>query len=60
MTKTPKMITVFLLSSAWALALIATAIFLKGNAIEEWVQAFLYLGALMVLLSQGRQLTCKR
>jgi len=60
MTKTLKPITVFLVSSAWALALIATSIFLKGNAAEEWVQAILYFAALLVLLSQGRQLTCKR
>jgi len=60
MTKTAKMITVSLVSSAWALALIASAIFLKGNVAEDWVQTVLYLGALLVLLSQGKQLTCKR
>jgi hypothetical protein len=53
-------ITVFLCSTAWGLALIASAIFLKGNPAEEWVQAALYLGALIVLLSQGHRLSCRR
>jgi hypothetical protein len=54
------MITVLLSSTAWALALIASAIFLKSNPAEEWIQAALYLGALMLVLFQGHRLSCRR
>ncbi len=47
-------------STAWALALIASAIILKGNPAKEWVQAALFIGALTVLLWQGHRLSCRR
>jgi len=52
-------ITIILWSTAWALALIASAIVLKGKPAKEWVQAALFIGALTVVLWQGHRLTCK-
>lgn len=60
MIRTARQTTVFLISGVWALALIASAIFLKGNPAKDWVQTALYLGALLVLLSQGKNLSCNR
>jgi len=54
------MITIILWSSAWALAMIASAIVLKGNPAKEWVQAVLFIGALTVVLWQGQRLSCRR
>jgi uncharacterized membrane protein YbhN (UPF0104 family) len=50
---------IILWSMAWALALIASAIVLKGNPAKEWIQAFLFIGALTIVLWQGHQLTCR-
>jgi hypothetical protein len=36
--------TIVLWSTAWALAIIASAIVLKGNPAKEWVQAVLFIG----------------
>ena len=47
-------------STAWALALIASAIVLKGNPAKDWVQAVLFIGALTVVLWQGHRLFCQR
>ena len=47
------MTTIVLWSTAWALALIASAILLKGNPAKEWVQAALFIGALTVSLWQS-------
>jgi len=55
-----KMTTVVLWSTAWAVALIASAILLKGNPAKEWVQAVLFIGALTVSLWQGQRLSCRR
>src|SRR6266849_5307480 len=44
------MTTIVLWSTAWALALIASAILLKGNPVKEWVQAALFIGCLTVSL----------
>ena len=52
--------TIVLWSAAWALALIASSILLKGNPIKEWVQAALFIGALTVSLWQGNRLSCRR
>ena len=54
------MTKIVLWSTAWALALIASAILLKGNPAKEWVQAVLFIGALTISLLQGRRLTCRR
>jgi hypothetical protein len=53
------MTTVFLSSLAWALALITSAIVLKGHPAEEWVQAALYIGALTVLMFHAHRLSCR-
>ena len=55
-----RMMTVILWSIAWALALIASAIFLKGNPAKDWVQAALFIGALSVWLWQSQRLSCRR
>ena len=52
--------TVVLWSAAWALALIASAIFLKGNPAKEWVQAALFIGALTLSLWEAHRLSCRR
>ena len=52
--------TIILWSTAWALALIGSAIVLKGNPAKEWVQAALFIGALTVSLWQGHRLSCRR
>jgi hypothetical protein len=54
------MTLVLLSSTAWALTLITSAIVLKGHPAEEWVQAALYIGALMVLMWHGHRLSCPR
>ena len=54
------MIRIVIWSTAWALALIASAILLKGNPAKEWVQAVLFIGALTISLWQGHRLTCRR
>jgi hypothetical protein len=54
------MATIVLLSTAWALALIASAILLRGSPAKEWVQAALFIGALTVSLWQGQRLSCRR
>jgi predicted membrane channel-forming protein YqfA (hemolysin III family) len=51
---------IVLWSTVWALALIASAIVLKQNPAKEWVQAFLFIVALTVVLWQGQQLSCRR
>lgn len=53
------LITIILWSTAWALALIASAIVLKGNPAKEWVQAALFIGVLTVSLWQGHRLSCR-
>jgi len=54
------LVSIILWSTVWALALIASAIVLKGNPAKEWVQAVLFIGALTVVLWQGQQLSCRR
>jgi hypothetical protein len=54
------MTAIVLWSTAWALALIASAILLKGNPAKDWVQAALFIGALTVSLWQGHRLSCRR
>lgn len=51
--------TIVLWSVAWATALIASAILLKGNPAKDWVQAALFIGALTVSLWQGHRLACR-
>jgi len=52
--------TIVLWSTAWALAIIASAIVLKGNPAKEWVQAVLFIGALTIVLWPGQRLSCRR
>jgi len=52
--------SIILWSIAWALTLIASAIFLKGNPAKEWIQAALFIAALTVSLWQGSRLSCRR
>jgi hypothetical protein len=60
MTNTARsMATIVLWSCAFAFALIASAILLKGNAAKDWVQAALFLSALTVSFWQGHRLSCR-
>jgi hypothetical protein len=52
--------TIVLWSTAWALALITSAVLLKGNPAKEWVQAAFFIVALTVSLWQGHRLSCGR
>jgi hypothetical protein len=54
------MLTIILWSTAWAMVLIASAIFLKGNPVKDWVQGALFIGALTLSLWQGHRLSCSR
>ena len=54
------LIRIILWSTVWDLALIASAVLLKRNPAKEWVQAFLFIGALTVVLWQGQHLSCRR
>jgi hypothetical protein len=62
MTNTaPRNLTAIVLwSTAWAVALIASAILLKGNPAKDWVQAVLFIVALTISLWQGQRLSCRR
>ena len=57
MTTTSKrqMPTLVLWAIVWALALIASAIFFKGNPIKDWVQSALFIGAITFWLWQYRR-----
>jgi isocitrate dehydrogenase kinase/phosphatase len=41
-----RLTTLILWAIAWAAAMIASAILLKGNPIKDWVQAVLFIGAM--------------
>ena len=41
-----RLTTLILWAIAWAGAMIASAILLKGNPIKDWVQAALFIGAM--------------
>ena len=40
---------------AWAAALIASAILLKGNPIKDWIQAVLFIAAMTFWVSQSQR-----
>jgi len=45
-TNTKRLTALILWAIAWAVAMIASAILLKGNPIKDWVQAVLFIGAM--------------
>jgi hypothetical protein len=57
MTNTSKKIaTLILWAIVWALALIASAALFKGNAVKDWIQSALFIGALTFWLWQSRRI----
>jgi hypothetical protein len=43
---TGRLTTLILWAIAWAVAMIASAILLKGNPVKDWIQAALFIGAM--------------
>jgi hypothetical protein len=50
-----KLITLILWAIAWAVALIASAILLKGNPIKDWVQSALFIAAMTFWVWQSQR-----
>jgi hypothetical protein len=55
-----QMTTLVLWATAWALALIASAILFKGNPLKDWIQAALFIGAMTFWLWQSQLLARHR
>jgi len=51
--------TLILWAIAWAAAMIATAFFLKGNAIKDWIQSALFIAAMTFWVWQSHRATRK-
>ena len=45
-TNSKRLTILILCAVAWAAAMIASAVLLKGNPIKDWVQAALFIGAM--------------
>lgn len=58
-SKNPRSWLVFW-SVVWAVAIIATAYFFKGNPAEYWIEAALIVGALTFVILRRRQPTSPR
>ena len=54
-TNTKRLTALILWAIAWAAALIASAILLKGNPIKDWVQAALFIGAMTFWVWQSQR-----
>jgi hypothetical protein len=52
-----RLFALILWAIAWAVAMIASAILLKGNPIKDWVQAALFIGAMTFWSGNPRALT---
>ncbi|HKB67380.1 MAG TPA: hypothetical protein VKC61_16105 [Pyrinomonadaceae bacterium] len=50
-----KLITLILWAGAWAAALIASAVLLKGNPIKDWIQSALFIGAMTFWVWQSQR-----
>jgi hypothetical protein len=57
MTKssTKRLTTLALWAIAWAVAMIASTIPLKGNPVKDWVQAALFIGAMTFWVWQSQR-----
>jgi hypothetical protein len=49
-----KLATLVIWALAWAAAMIASAILLKGNPIKDWVQSALFIGAMIFWVWQAQ------
>jgi len=49
------MTTLILWAIAWAVAMIVSAILLKGNPVKDWVQAALFIGAMTFWVWQSQR-----
>jgi len=58
-TNTKRLTTLILWAIAWAAAMIASAIVLKGNPIKDWVQAVLFIGAMTFWVWQSQRASSK-
>jgi len=55
-----KPLTILILwAVAWAVAMIASAILLKGNPVKDWVQSALFIGAMTFWVWQSRRTSGK-
>ena len=53
---TPKRLTMLILwAIAWAVAMIGSAVVLKGNPVKDWVQAALFIGAMSFWVWQSQR-----
>jgi len=50
-----RMTTLILWAIAWAVAMIVSAILLKGNPVKDWVQAALFIGAMTFWVWQSQR-----
>jgi hypothetical protein len=56
---TGRLRTLILWAIAWAVAMIASAILLKGNPVKDWVQAALFIGAMTFWVWQSQRASGK-
>jgi hypothetical protein len=47
--------TLILWAIAWAVAMIASAIFLKGNPLKDWIQSALFIAAMTFWVWQSQR-----
>lgn len=53
-SSTARLTTLILWAIAWAVAMIASAILLKGNPVKDWIQAALFIGAMTFWVWQSQ------
>lgn len=54
-SSTARLTTLILWAIAWAVAMIASAILLKGSPVKDWVQAALFIGAMTFWVCQSQR-----
>ena len=57
---TPRPAALILWSLAWAAAIIASAVLLRGHPAGDWVESFLTIGALTFWICLWRPQPCRR
>lgn len=50
-----KLTTLIVWAIAWAAAMIASAILLKGNPLKDWIQSALFIGAMTFWVWQSQR-----
>ena len=58
-SSTKRLTALILWAVVWAVAMIASAILLKGNPIKDWVQAALFIGAMTFWVWQSQRASGK-